>query len=126
MRDWLQCFDGMGLKQAVGSSAPQENIDVLLKELGLSQWFSALVAGASIPGKPDPAVFLRAAELLGVQPAECLVIEDAVAGVEAAKRAGMRCLAVCTTNPAEKLQKADRVVADLTHLTMEMLTELAG
>lgn len=126
VRDWLQCFDGMGLKQAVGSSAPQENIDVLLKELGLSQWFSALVAGASIPGKPDPAVFLRAAELLGVQPAECLVIEDAVAGVEAAKRAGMRCLAVCTTNPAEKLQKADRVVADLTHLTMEMLTELAG
>ena len=61
-----------------------------------------------------------------MQPAECLVIEDAVAGVEAAKRAGMRCLAVCTTNPAEKLQKADRVVADLTHLTMEMLTELAG
>ena len=51
VRDWLQCFDSMGLKQAVGYSAPEENIDVLLKELGLSQWFSALVAGASLHGK---------------------------------------------------------------------------
>ena len=114
----------MGLKQAVASSAPQANIDALLDELGIREYFQAEAAGATLRGKPDPAVFLLAAELLGVEPANCLVIEDALAGVEAARRGGMKCVAVCTTNPAEKLEAADVVVNDLTSLTMEMLVTL--
>lgn len=115
--DWLQRFDRMGMKQAVASSAPQQNIDAHIDELGIRGWFAALVSGERLPGKPDPAVFLRAAELLGVAPAECLVIEDAVPGVEAAKSGGMRCLAVLTTNPPEKLARADMIVKDLTRFT---------
>jgi beta-phosphoglucomutase family hydrolase len=122
--EWLQCFDRLGISQAVGSSAPQENIDVHLDELNIRRYFSAVASGADLPGKPDPAVFLLAARLLGVAPRDCLVVEDAVQGVEAAKRAGMRCVAVLTTNPAERLQQADLVLPDLTNLTLEQLAEL--
>lgn len=121
---WLERFDRMGLKQAVASSAPQENIDAHLDELGIRGWFSAVVSGEKLSGKPDPAVFLLAAKLVGVEPANCLVIEDAVPGVAAAKSGGMRCLAVLTTNPADKLAKADMIVKDLTHFTGEMLVLL--
>ncbi len=121
---WLERFDHMGLKQAVASSAPQENIDVHLDELGVRGWFAAVVSGEKLRGKPDPAVFLLAARLLGVEPAQCLVIEDAVPGVAAAKSAGMRCVAVLTSNPAEKLAQADLIVENLAHFTGEMLASL--
>ena len=113
VREWLERFAEMGIKQAVASSAPQANIDALLDELGIRSYFQAEAAGATLKGKPDPAVFLLAAQLLGVEPAHCLVIEDAVAGVEAARRAGMKCVAVLTTNPADKLSGADVVLKDL-------------
>lgn len=122
--DWLERFNALGLAQAVGSSAPQQNIDVHLDELDIRRFFTALASGADLPGKPAPAVFLLAARLLGVAPADCLVIEDAVPGVMAAKRAGMRCVAVLTTNPPEALRAADLIVPDLTHLTLEQLAEL--
>lgn len=117
---WLERFRQMGPGQAVASSAPQANINALLDELGVRGYFQAEAAGAELKGKPDPAVFLLAAQLLGVEPPNCLVIEDSVAGVEAAKRAGMRCVAVCTTNPAEKLVDASIVVRDLEQFTMEI------
>ena len=113
VRQWLELFSEMGIKQAVASSAPQANIDALLDELGIRSYFQAEASGATLKGKPDPAVFLLAAQLLEVEPAHCLVIEDAVAGVEAARRAGMKCVAVETTNPAEKLSGADVVLKDL-------------
>lgn len=124
VREWLERFRQLGLKQAVASSAPQANIDASLDELGIRGYFQAEAAGATLKGKPDPAVFLLAAELLGVQPENCLVIEDSVAGVEAARRAGMKCVAVLTTNPAEKLDSADVIVRDMDHFTGEMLSFL--
>jgi beta-phosphoglucomutase family hydrolase len=122
--DWLQYFEELGMKQAVASSAPQANIDALVDELGIHSHFQAEASGAVLRGKPDPAVFLLAAKLLDAEPQDCLVIEDAVAGVEAARRAGMKCVAVLTTNPAEKLSGADVIVKDLTHLKIEMLQGL--
>jgi beta-phosphoglucomutase len=122
--DWLARFAEMGIKQAVASSAPQANIDVLLDELCIRSFFQAEAAGATLKGKPDPAVFLLAAQMLNTPPANCLVIEDSIAGVEAARRGGMRCVAVLTTNPAEKLAGADVVVKDLTHLEQETLIRL--
>jgi beta-phosphoglucomutase family hydrolase len=124
VKDWLERFKDMGLKQAVASSAPQANIDALLDELGIRDYFQAEASGSTLKGKPDPAVFLLAAQKLGVDPVNCLVIEDAIAGVEAAKRAGCRCVAVLTTNPAEVLSKADCIVKDLSFFTEEMLKGL--
>lgn len=124
VKDWLEKFKSMGIKQAVASSAPQANIDALITELGIRNYFQAEAAGATLKGKPDPAVFLLAASLLKVDPADCLVIEDSIAGVEAAKRAGCQCLAVLTTNQASELSQADLIIQDLTNLTKEMLARL--
>ena len=122
--DWLERFKKMGLKQAVASSAPQANIDALLTELQIRHYFGAEAAGSNLKGKPDPAVFLLAAERLGVDPRHCLVIEDSIAGVEAAKRAGCTCLAVLTTNQASELGKADLILKDLSALTIDHLKPL--
>ena len=112
--DWLERLQERGSPQAVASSAPCENIDALLDELDIRSYFQAIVSGTGMPGKPDPTVFLLAARQLDMPPQDCLVIEDAVAGVTAAKRAGMKCVAVTTTNPPELLQQADLVCERLT------------
>ncbi len=111
----LEYFKGAGVLQAIASSAPQANIDALMDELGLRGYFRTILSapGNGLPGKPDPAVFLEAARRLGVEPAACVVLEDATAGIEAAKRAGMRCLAVTTTNSRDRLSKADYIVDSL-------------
>lgn len=122
--DWLEWFRSHGRKQAVASSAPWENIDALVDSLGFRPYFDAIVSGADLPGKPRPDVFLKAARLVGIPPNDCLVIEDAVPGVQAARNAGMKCIAVTTTNPAEGLQQADLVLLDLTELTEQQLVAL--
>lgn len=122
--DWLGWFRTHNLKQAVASSAPWENIDALVDALGFRPYFDAIVSGADLPGKPKPDVFLKAARLVGIPPKACLVIEDAVPGVQAARNAGMKCIAVTTTNPAEELKQADLVLSDLTKLTEQRLAAM--
>ncbi|PKO01779.1 MAG: beta-phosphoglucomutase [Chloroflexi bacterium HGW-Chloroflexi-5] len=122
--EWLEQFKEMNLKQAVASSAPQANIDALLTELKIRDYFQAEAEGATLKGKPDPAVFLLAAKLLGVDPCNCLVIEDSIAGVQAAKSAGCQCVAVLTTNPASALTQADLIVKDLSFLAIEQVNAL--
>lgn len=109
----LENLRQLGVQQAVASSAPMENIDVLIDETGIRHYFSAIVSALGKPSKPDPWVFLTAAEKIGIPPQFCTVVEDAVAGVDAAHRARMRCIAVTNTNPPEKLQAAERVVGSL-------------
>lgn len=122
--DWLERLHDAGTRQALASSAPLANIDLMLDELNLRSYFAAVVSGTGLPSKPDPAVFLRAAERIGVTPRRCVVMEDALAGVGAAKNAGMRCIAVTTTNPADALQAADLVVATLEELDEEAFRRL--
>ena len=114
-----------GFAQAIGSSAPLENIRLVMKELGIAEFFQAIVSGREVSeGKPSPLGFLLAAERLGVKPQKCIVIEDAVAGVSAAKRGGMACLAVTNTNPESKLAEADLVVDSLEEVTASRLEGL--
>ena len=84
-----------------------------------------VVSAAGMAGKPDPAVFLKAAALIGVPPAQCVVVEDAVVGVQAARRAGMRVIAVTTTHPRESLAAADLVVDSLLELPERAFADLA-
>ena len=124
--DWLTRFREWGYRQAVASSAPQENIDVQVDGLDIRKYFDAIVSGAGLPPKPNPDVFLQAASEVGVSPENCVVIEDAVAGVGGAKAAGMACIAVMTTNPREKLSEADLILNDLTELSEEAFKALAA
>lgn len=121
---WLKRFKKWGYRQAVASSAPPENVEVLVDELGIRKYFDALVTPGDLPGKPDPAVFLLAANQLGVPPQYCVVIEDSIPGIEAARRSGMRCIAVTTTNPPETLMQADIVVGTINQLTLEQVDAL--
>ncbi len=114
-----------GIKTAIGSSAVPENIDVILRGLGIRECFQAIAWGTEVAeGKPSPQIFLLAAEKLGVKPAGCVVIEDAIAGVTAAKRAGMKCVAVTNSHPKDKLKDADLVVDSLEKVDIEVLAGL--
>lgn len=126
VRFWLDHLRAEGAPQAIASSAPPANIDVIVDELGLRPYFTAIATGYDLPGKPDPTLFLEAARRIDVPPERCVVVEDAVAGVEAAKRAGMRCIAVTTTNPAPALDGADVVVEGLDALPPDAFGRLLG
>lgn len=114
---WLKGLWEAQILQAIGSSAPRENIEAIVDELNIRQYFSALVSAYSMPGKPNPAVFLEAARQLGVEPSDCIVVEDSVAGVNAACKGGMKCIAITTTHPRSSLITADCVVDSLEQLT---------
>lgn len=120
----LKNFSKWNLKQAIASSAPPKNIEVLVKELEIGKYFDTIISGFDIPGKPDPGVFLKAARLLNVEPERCVVIEDAVAGIEGAKRAGMKCIAVTTTNTPDALSEADLIFDSLEELKQHVLFAL--
>jgi beta-phosphoglucomutase family hydrolase len=118
----LKSLDTHGFACAIGSSAPLENIRVILDGLQIRDFFQAIVNGAEVKeGKPDPQVFILAAWRLNLDPAKCVVIEDAVAGVSAAKKAGMCCIAVTTTHPAVNLKEADLVVDSLEKISIAVL-----
>jgi beta-phosphoglucomutase len=118
----LHGLKALGWTQAVGSSAPRANLELILDLTGTRGYFDAVVAMEDTTrGKPDPQVFLVAAERLGVPPGRCMVFEDAVAGVQAAKAGGMKCVAVRFVghHPAETLRAAgaDQVVESLADIT---------
>jgi beta-phosphoglucomutase len=125
----LAAFAAAGWSQAVGSSAPPGNLDLLLGITDTRRYFAAVVTGDDVTrGKPDPEVFLTAAAKLGAGPGRCVVFEDAVAGVEAARAGGMRCVAVTFGghHPAERLRAAgaDLVVGSLEEVTVEQVAGL--
>ena len=114
-----------GVKLAVGTAAPPANVAFTLDGLDLRRHFDAIVGAADVArGKPHPDVFLKAAELCGVAPEHCIVFEDAPLGVEAARRAGMRCVVLTTTLPASAFTAFDNVIAivrDFSELQTERL-----
>jgi beta-phosphoglucomutase family hydrolase len=121
----IKALKDCGFLQALGSSAPPENVELITSELNIKTFFQAMVSGREVTeGKPSPLGFLLAAEKLKVAPAYCLVIEDAIAGVAAARRAGMHCLAVTNTNAASSLQGADLIVESLTEITPRGVEQL--
>jgi len=124
-RELLEALKGEGIPRAVGSSTPRENLDALFATTGLDALFDAVVCGSDVShGKPDPEVFLSGAAKLGLLPSRCIVIEDAFAGIEAARRGGMKVVGVATTNPVESLDQCDLAVVSLEEVTPRRLAAL--
>ncbi|HWQ55912.1 MAG TPA: HAD family phosphatase, partial [Bryobacteraceae bacterium] len=93
--EWVERLASEGWAQAVASSAPRRNVEAMLDALGFRRYFPVFVGAEDVTeGKPDPQVFLSAAARLGVEPAHCVVVEDAAAGIEAARRAGIRSIGI--------------------------------
>src|SRR5450432_3006119 len=115
-----------GYPQALASSAPIANIELISEVLGLNRYLDALVSGETVPrGKPAPDIFLKAAATLGMAPGVSLVIEDAVAGVEAAHAAGMRCIAVAGERDLAGLRAAELMVKSLTEVNLARIQSMA-
>lgn len=103
-----------GYRVGLASSGSREKVQFGMTALGLGELFKAIVSGDDVTqSKPHPEIYLLAAQRLGMQPSACVAIEDAPAGIEAAKRAGMRCIAVTNSVAREQLQAADLVVDSL-------------
>jgi HAD superfamily hydrolase (TIGR01509 family) len=114
VRRWLYSLKVEGWLQAVASSAPLKNLEVIIDVLELEQYFSAVASAEDVTaGKPDPQVFLVAAAKLGVGPGSCVVVEDAPAGTEAARRAGMRCVGVLSSHDELRADVVVRTLAEL-------------
>ncbi len=129
-RELVASLADAGFLLAIGSSTPPENLTVVLEQIGLAARFPAehRVCGADVKlGKPDPEVFLTAADRLDLPPGRCLVIEDAGVGVQAAKAADMACIGVTTTRTEARLLEAgaDWVVDSLEELNVEELARLS-
>ena len=116
-----------GLRSAVGSSGYKANVDFVLDKCNIRRYFEATVAGDEVTRcKPDPEIYLTAAAKLGLDACECVVFEDAEAGIEAAKRAGMKVVALATTFDRAFLATtdADMIIGDFRDISVEQLRTL--
>jgi beta-phosphoglucomutase family hydrolase len=122
VREFLQSLKENGIPCVIGSSTHRENVTTTLEVLGLEDFFADIVTAEDVKrGKPDPEVFLTAATRIDVAPMDAVVFEDALVGIAAAKAAGMRVVAVATTEPKDKLAHADWVVDRLDELSVQKL-----
>jgi beta-phosphoglucomutase-like phosphatase (HAD superfamily) len=116
-----------GWRVAVATGSMRHEAELALGSLGIRDRFQAIVTREDcVNGKPDPEPFLRAAGGPGVLPAQCVVIEDSPGGIEAAKAAGMACVAVTHSCPRERLLEADLVVDDLGDVDLEAIMPAAS
>ena len=123
--DLIAALHAAGLAMAIGSSGPPENVQAVGQCLPHSRHITTTVNGHEVAhGKPDPEIFLLAAEKMGLAPQICAVIEDAPAGIEAALRAGMTAIAVTGTAAPDRLARAHLVVDSLRELTPARISEL--
>jgi beta-phosphoglucomutase-like phosphatase (HAD superfamily) len=113
---------------AVASSAMSKNVNFIIDALKLRAYFHVILSGDGVTqAKPHPEIFEKTAHKLGLVPSDCVVIEDSFVGIEAAKRAGMKCVAVASTFPAQELRartQADLVVQTLEALNLQKLQKL--
>ncbi|MCA9099080.1 MAG: HAD family phosphatase [Planctomycetaceae bacterium] len=125
-RELVQNLHSDGIPLAIGSSGPPENVQLAASALGGSNLFSAYVTGRDVQhGKPDPQVFILAAEKLGIPPDRCVVIEDAPVGIEAATRAGMKSIGLQSPPPRNRdLSRATLVIDSLSSLSTSRIREV--
>lgn len=121
--EWVRALREAGWRQAIASSAPRANIEVMVEALGFGPLLETVLGAEDVSrGKPDPEIFLTAAGRLGVPAERCIVVEDAAAGIEGARRAGMRSIGV----GRGKVDAADLVVRSLADVPPGAFEELLG
>jgi len=123
--NWLNYFQESKVPQAIASSAPMKNIEVVVKHLNLKDYFDVFVTGSDFPSKPAPDIFLFAAEKLNIPAHRSIVIEDSHVGLQAGKSAGMKTIGVASTHPASSLD-ADVVIQDFITHPEKIIKDLFG
>jgi len=125
LRSFLSQSRTLGIRAALVTSAQRQNIDFVLDSLTIRSYFDVVIGDEEVVrGKPDPQAYLLAAEQLGIAPSNCIVFEDAPSGIEAARRAGMKCIVIATSldEPAvTNLPTVIHTIRDYTRLNPEIL-----
>ncbi len=115
--EFLKRLRAQGIKTALATSAGPGNIDFIVDGLGIREQFDAIIGGAEVQkGKPDPEIYLKAADLVGINPSACWVIEDSLQGITAGQAAGMRVVGISTSHTAAELAHTDVVRPDFVDL----------
>lgn len=122
----LQAIKEAGLPTIIASSSPRSFIEGVIKKIGVEHYFDSWISGEEVENsKPEPDVFLKAAELIGVDPADCVVIEDSRSGTLAAGKAGMRCIGFQNVHSGNQdLSQADLIVDEIGEISLECMREL--
>jgi beta-phosphoglucomutase family hydrolase len=125
LKKLLTTLSRANLKIGLGTSAPSYKTNIVLKILGIKGFFNSIVTADEVcKGKPNPEIYLKVAKKLNVKPKECIVIEDAPKGIEAAKNAGMKCIAIPTTHKKAELKNADKIINSFNKLTMKVIESI--
>ena len=122
--DFLKMIKKEGIPMVVGTSAPVENVDFTLDGLSIRSYFNGVVDDRAVTkGKPDPEVYLKCALLAKKAPKNCIVFEDAIAGIKAGKAAGAKVIALATSHKREELE-ADLIVNNFESINLEVIKEV--
>ena len=122
---FLEDLKNNGVKIAIGTSAPQQNIDFTLGETGIKKYFDAIIDSSMVKnGKPSPDIYLKAAEVLQIEIKNCVVFEDALIGIDAAKAAGMKVIGVTTSHTADDLKHTDLQVPNFEEINSDVIKKL--
>jgi len=122
LESFLKKLSNQKIPCAIGTSAPRSNVDFVLDKTGLRKYFPVILDQSHVEhGKPNPEIYLKTAAALNLAPAQTIVFEDSLSGIEAAQRAGTRVVGVTTTHTPAELKHCDLVIPDFTHLELESL-----
>ena len=125
LENFLTEMKNAGVKMAMATSATVQDVDFIMDHIPIRDDFETIVNSAMVSRpKPNPDIFLKAAEKLGAKPEKCIVFEDSLAGIKAGNAAGMKVVAITTGHPAEALHPVDLVINDYTELTVQKLAAL--
>ena len=125
LQDFLEELHKHKIAMAIATSGIQVNIDFMFNHVPIKKYFKKIVNSGDVSkGKPDPEIFLKAAEALHIPTENCIVFEDSIAGVRAGKSAGMKVVALTTTHTPEELKEADLVIKDYSEIDFERLMSL--
>jgi HAD superfamily hydrolase (TIGR01509 family) len=122
---FLKILKEESIPRAIATSAPRMNVDFVFEHTAIGEYFGLVLDDSHIKrGKPDPEAYLKASELLGFEPGQCVVFEDSLSGVESARRAGCKIVAVGTTHEESEFGDIDLFILDFADLTLEDISRL--
>jgi beta-phosphoglucomutase len=125
LENFLTALKNGGVKMALASSATVADINFILDKIPIRRDFEVIIDGSRVSkGKPNPQIFLKAAEDLNAKPQNCVVFEDSLAGIKAANAAGMKVVGITTGHTADQLQPSNLVINDYAGLTVQKLEDL--
>jgi len=124
---FLELLNDHKIARSIGTSAPRSNVDFTLSKTHLDKYFEIILDDTFVNlGKPNPEIYIKSCQALGLPARQCIVIEDSLSGIKAGKASGAKVIGITTTHTAQEMAETDLVIDDFESLTVEMLEKLVG